>query len=1669
MLAVVVDVGEHLLEPDQAGQQIQVLVRSTDPDNDPTVSGFLARVQSGDGTGPLPQPTFESFDLSGGIWDAHGSSVIGGVDGPEDEFVLADVVFSEAGSRTEPDGLLITLTVSTVGLESGTFDLLFSDSQIGEDSAFLDRGTDLIHPEIRNGSMTIRSNAPDVLLDDAVVTEGEGSASATVRLSEATNEDVVLTVTTASGTAVAPDDFTAKTAEVTIPAGETSASFNVAVSDDNTDESSEQFQVRVLNVVSGAVGDVQPSATVTIHDNDPAPDVAIIDTTVSEGDATAPVRIRLSGPSAADIRLTIETFNESATAGEDYVAKSEQVTIPAGETEMVWHVDLINDALDEPEQTFGVRVASVDAGDVGDASQPGRVTVVDDDGANTPPIARPDQFQVETTHVDYVLDTLANDSGQVTIDAINVEGLTGTVTMIAGGRALAYTPAPGFLGTESFQYTIRNDQDETSSAVATVNVVPEIEKDARISFMFTDLDGNQLSNIAVNEVFVLHAIVEDLRDPASGVFRFHADVFSDPSLAAVAGPLVFGPDYMHAQDGGLSFPGLIDEAGGHSTPIPLGPGTFELFSVPFRATQSGSLTFLSDAADRVDFNRVVLYEELYATPMERVSFEKASIHIASARPVAVPDVYTVGEDGSLVVPATNGVLVNDAPGDGQTLVARLVDGPAEGTLDFQPDGSFTYSPTGDFSGPVTFTYLANDGVLDSLPATVTIHVTPENDPPVAADDFFETDEDVTLQIEAPGILANDTDIDSDTLTAAFDSGPSHGILQLASDGSFVYTPDADFQGLDTFSYRASDGQPVNSESDLATVTISVHAVNDAPEAIDQRVETPEETEVEIVLQGNDGEPESDPRQSLQFIVTSLPGSGTLSLTPGGAPLNAAMLPVSLSGNRIYFQPAKDDTTSQSFEFHVIDDGGVERGGMDTSTEGTVSIDVTNINDPPVGNDDEYTVRINTPLTIAAAGVLANDTDPDGDALNAVLVDGPQHGELTLLSDGSFSYTPDPQFIGDDQFSYRASDGTATSATTTVALQVRDPMIEVHLYAVDEDGDPITSAVSGDSIRLRADVSDVTGPDAAGVFAFYFDVHFDPLLATAQGPIQFGDQFLSGHSGSFDTAGLLDEVGAIDDFAESGAGRKHLFSVAMELSGAGQVVFSGDSADLLPGHEALLFGSGTPVPPVLIDYVPFTLDVTQAVDAVDDPSDEGDPGLSVLEDTSDNRLNVLDNDIVDSRVTAQITAVTQPSDGRVEIAPDGQDVLFTPAADFWGDVSFTYTLTDSNGSADTATVRVTVENVDDGPRPFDDVFAVDEDSSDNLLNVLENDQHPDPGGKESLRITGVSSPSGGGIVAIDTDGTGLTYTPAPNAYEAETFTYTVRDEDGDTATATVTININEIPDPPTLEDDAFTVFVDGGETISLNVLANDSYAPDPPEDLFVVSATQPSEGSVKVRADGGSLLFTPPATAGDLVLTYDATDGEFTVTAEVTIHVRLRGQNYRGGDPSAHLDVNDDGFITPLDALLVINRINNVGPGPVPADLDPPPFYDTSGDHFITPQDALLVVNYLNHGPDAGEGEKSIFGADWPAGSLRELVSHAPLESRTPDVVEPSPAVAQDRLVTATGDDDGHELAVSLLPRAKVTVDEGTVDRIARSAAARDTGDESLLEQHDRALVELFSA
>lgn len=430
----------------------------------------------------------------------------------------------------------------------------------------------------------------------------------------------------------------------------------------------------------------------------------------------------------------------------------------------------------------------------------------------------------------------------------------------------------------------------------------------------------------------------------------------------------------------------------------------------------------------------------------------ATLTVTNVVPTTTADSYAASKNVLLTVPAAAGVLANDTDADtaaGQPFSAILETAPASGTLNLAADGGFTFDPPANATGVFTFTYRAFDTVVTTAPETVTLTVS--NDAPVATDDGYATHmNDPIIVTAASGLLANDSDANADSLTVDTSpaSGPSNGILAIAPDGSFTYSPDLFWTGTDTFTYRVSDG---TAWSGPATVTIAVS--NGQPTAQDDAASGSHDTTFGGDVLANDLDPDGDPLTA--SLVTDV-SSGVLSLASDGT--------WSYTPDAGYVGP-------DAFTYRASD-------GEADSGIATVTIDVTNAT--PVAVDDAFSIHHRSTLTRTAPGVMANDTDDDGDALTMSVVTNVAHGTLTPASDGSYTFVPTPGYVGADSFTYTVSDGLSTSAPATVSIAITDtaPIAADDAWSMshdrtlvvanpgvfggdsDPDGDPLTVSLVG---------------------------------------------------------------------------------------------------------------------------------------------------------------------------------------------------------------------------------------------------------------------------------------------------------------------------------------------------------------------------------------------------------------------------------------------------------------------------------------------------------------------------------------------------------------------------------------------------------------------------------
>ncbi|MFW9805050.1 MAG: tandem-95 repeat protein, partial [Candidatus Thorarchaeota archaeon] len=451
----------------------------------------------------------------------------------------------------------------------------------------------------------------------------------------------------------------------------------------------------------------------------------------------------------------------------------------------------------------------------------------------------------------------------------------------------------------------------------------------------------------------------------------------------------------------------------------------------------------------------------------RFGYNTYTILSVNQPPDAVDDGYTVLEDNPLTIEAP-GVLDNDNDVDGDTLTVLTYDGVSEngGVVAMAGDGSFTYTPAENCCGEDSFTYTVGDGNEGTDTATVSVDITCVNDPPLADDDNYSTNEDTPLTVPAPGVLDGDTDVESEALTAVLDSPTSSGSLTLNSDGSFDYTPNADYCGLDSFTYHANDSQ---ADSNVATVSIDVVCVNDPPLADDDNYSTNEDTSLNVATPGVlDGDSDVD-GDTLRAVLDTT-SSGSLTLNDDGS---------------FDYTPTANYCGPDSFTYHASD-------SQVDSNVAAVTIDVVCVNDPPAFtlsgdvNVAEDFADIQS-VTVLPGPVPVDETDqivtyslsPESVSFANVSIDSAT-GEVTI--------TAVPNGNGSQTFTVTADDGQAVNQThsedfTLTVQPVNDPpeLVPIGDPSTDEDVDKtillaatdVDIATNGQSLTFSAQSSDVT--------------------------------------------------------------------------------------------------------------------------------------------------------------------------------------------------------------------------------------------------------------------------------------------------------------------------------------------------------------------------------------------------------------------------------------------------------------------------------------------------------------------------------------------------------------------------------------------------------------------
>jgi subtilisin-like proprotein convertase family protein len=591
---------------------------------------------------------------------------------------------------------------------------------------------------------------------------------------------------------------------------------------------------------------------------------------------------------------------------------------------------------------------------------------------------------------------------------------------------------------------------------------------------------------------------------------------------------------------------------------------------------------------------------------------------------------------------------------------------------------------------------------------------------------------------------------------------------------------------------------------------------------------------------------------------------------------------------------------------------------------TVTLTVTPVNDWPLAAHDAYTLTEDTPLYEAAPGLLTNDIEIDGDPMIPVLLDAPDHGPLTLRSDGSFIYTPTFEYSGADSFSYRADDGSVTGTLAYWPLDEGSGSAVYDLTGNGHTGTLINTPIFTSTVPPTTTFANANALSFDGSNAY---VNLGSLPSPAGEPARTVCIWTKAESTSGTRSAL--DYGALELWREGttlhadSAGNTDLsvpgfwdtnwHHLCVTYDGATARLFADGvqraaaarSWDLDP-QTAYLGRSDAPHDPVLYwtgllddariydralerweivalaagDYHLDLANVSLTITPVNDPPVAH---ADVYTPTEDTVLTVAapgvlgnDQDVENDPLIA--TVVLTPAHGAFAFDASGA-FTYTPNVDFDGTDAFTYYANDGELDSNPVTVALDVASVNDTPLAQDDAYTTPEDT---LLNVpapgvLTNDNDVDG---DTLQATVIQSPTMG---ALTLAGNGsLLYEPPLEYSGVTSFTYKVSDGALHDF-ATVAITITAVNDPPVAQDDAYTTDMDIPLVVGApGLLGNDSDAEGTM--LKASLTTSPTHGTADVVLDG-AFIYTPTLSFfGVDTFDYQASDGVSRTPAVVTITV-----------------------------------------------------------------------------------------------------------------------------------------------------------------------------------------
>ncbi len=847
-------------------------------------------------------------------------------------------------------------------------------------------------------------------------------------------------------------------------------------------------------------------------------------------------------------------------------------------------------------------------------------------------------------------------------------------------------------------------------------------------------------------------------------------------------------------------------------------------------------------------------------------------------PVAVNDINTT----QINTPVDGNVLTNDFDPDGGLLTVNTspVISPSNGTVTLNADGTYVYTPDDGFTGNDSFDYQVCDpsGLCDT--ATVYISVFGKTDgnnrPPVAVEDNY------TGSVSTPvygNLLTNDYDPDGDnfTINTTPVTPPAIGSLTINNDGTFTYIPVNGFTGTVTFEYQICDDN-TPALCDIAIVTIDIRDIpgkSNTTVGVDDAYYTTVNEVVSGNVSDNDYDPEGD--EQIRFTLVSGPQNGTLTLNNNGT---------------FEYTPDENFSGNDRFVYEVCD-----KGTPVACDFATAYIVVEDTNQPPVAVNDINTTQINTPVD---GNVLTNDFDPDGGLLtvNTSPVISPSNGTVTLNADGTYVYTPDDGFTGNDSFDYQVCDPSGLCDTATVYISVfgktdgnnRPPVAVEDNYTGSVStpvyGNLLTNDYDPDGDNFTINTTPVT-PPAIGSLTINNDGTFTYIPVNGfTGTVTFEYQICDDNTPALcdiaivtidirDIPGKSNTTVGVDDAYYTTVNEVVSGNVSdndYDPEGDEQVRFtlvSGPQNGTLTLNNNGTFeytpdenfsGNDRFVYEVCDKGTPVACDFATAYIVVEDtnqpPVAVNDINTTQINTPVDGNVLTNDFDPDGGLLTVNTSPVISPSNGTVTLNADGTYV-YTPDDGFTGNDSFDYQVCDPSGLCDTATVYISVFGKTDGNnRP---PVAVEDNYTGSVStpvygNLLTNDYDPD-GDNFTINTTPVTPPAIGSLT-INNDGT-FTYIPVNGFTGTVTFEYQICDDNTPALCdiAIVTIDIRDIPGKSNTTvgvDDAYYTTVN--EVVSGNVSDND-YDPEGDEQVRFTLVSGPQNGTLTLN-NNGTFEYTP---------------------------------------------------------------------------------------------------------------------------------------------------------------------------------------------------------------------